>query len=95
MKGVFMNSVNDSDIFPADFAKKARPAREVLEQDFGKENAEKILKGRVGRAVAESPKTQVTIRMDANILAEFRSHGKGWQTEINNILRQWVENRPH
>ncbi len=85
---------DDNDILPDDFLQKARPARDVLEADFGKENAELLIKGKVGRPVSVAPKKQVTLRLDPDILEEFRSHGKGWQTEINHILREWVENRP-
>jgi uncharacterized protein (DUF4415 family) len=33
----------------------------------------------------------VTIRMDADVLAFFRSQGLGYQTRINSILREYVE----
>ena len=39
-------------------------------------------------------KEAVTIRVDADVLAWFRSHaegGRGYQTEINRILRQHVQ----
>ena len=39
-------------------------------------------------------KEPVTIRLDADILHWFKNHaagGKGWQTDINRVLRQWVE----
>jgi len=89
-----MASSNSDDIFPVDFADEARPAHEILKKDFGEEDAQGMLKRKVGRPVSSIPKPQVTLRLDADILEEFRSHGKGWQTEINHILREWVENRP-
>lgn len=33
-------------------------------------------------------KKQTTIRLDADVLAWLRSHGKGYQTRINTILRR-------
>lgn len=73
---------------------EARPAREVLKEDFGETNANILLKGKVGRPVSDLPKKQITIRLDADIIKEFRSHGRGWQTEINHILHEWLADRP-
>jgi len=47
-----------------------------------------------GRPYKETPKKSISIRLDASIIDEFRSHGKGWQTEINNILGKALEERP-
>ncbi len=46
-----------------------------------------------GRPPSESPKKSITIRLDADVVAGYRSHGKGWQTEMNAILRAALENR--
>ena len=35
-------------------------------------------------------KSPVTLRLDADVATYFRSSGRGWQTRINEILRQWV-----
>ena len=35
-------------------------------------------------------KRQVTIRLDADVLSWLRSHGKGYQTRINALLRQMM-----
>lgn len=37
-------------------------------------------------------KKSLTIRVDADVLARLRTHGKGYQTRINALLRQAVEN---
>ncbi len=39
-------------------------------------------------------KQQLTIRLDADVLAWLKGHGKGYQTRINRILRLVMENRP-
>ena len=39
-------------------------------------------------------KTQLTIRLDADVLSWLRSHGKGYQTRINRILRVAMESQP-
>lgn len=40
-------------------------------------------------------KLPVTIRLDADVLAWFRDHadGRGYQTEINRVLRRHVEDQ--
>lgn len=37
---------------------------------------------------AETPKRQVTLRLDAQVLDRFRADGPGWQTRINEALRK-------
>jgi uncharacterized protein (DUF4415 family) len=43
------------------------------------------------RAVDLPAKTQLTIRLDADVLAWLRSRGRGYQTRINRILRMAME----
>ncbi len=38
-------------------------------------------------------KKQITLRLDPDVLAFFRKHGKGYQTTINAVLRKYVEGR--
>ena len=38
-------------------------------------------------------KKPLTIRVDADILAWLKSQGKGYQTRINNLLREAMEGR--
>jgi uncharacterized protein (DUF4415 family) len=46
-------------------------------------------------AVAWPPgKEQLTIRLDADVLAWLKGHGKGYQTRINRILRVAMESQP-
>ena len=35
-------------------------------------------------------KEKVTVRLDADIVAHFRESGKGWQTRLNDALRQVI-----
>ena len=39
-------------------------------------------------------KRQLTIRLDADVLAWLKSQGKGYQTRINRILRVVMESQP-
>ncbi len=45
---------------------------------------------------AGSDKESTTIRFDRDILAAFRAGGPGWQTRVNQALRDWLETHsPH
>jgi len=63
-----------------------RPAREVLPPEFfaGLEEARR----KRGRPASPTPKRQVTLRLDADVLHSFRSEGAGWQSRINATLRK-------
>jgi uncharacterized protein (DUF4415 family) len=47
-----------------------------------------------GRGPQRKPtKVSTTIRIDADVLAYFRSHGRGYQTQINEALRAAAKKR--
>jgi uncharacterized protein (DUF4415 family) len=48
---------------------------------------------RRGRPKSDSPKLALTIRYDAEVVEAFRLTGKGWQTRMNDALRDWLKNR--
>jgi uncharacterized protein (DUF4415 family) len=37
------------------------------------------------------PKAQITLRLDADVLQWFRERGAGYQTQINALLRAYME----
>lgn len=41
---------------------------------------------RRGRPRAETPRPMVSLRMDPDLLAHLRASGKGWQTRVNALL---------
>lgn len=45
---------------------------------------------RRGRPRAENPKRAVNIRLSPEVLDAFRATGRGWQTRIDEVLREWV-----
>ena len=45
---------------------------------------------RRGLPVAKA-KTQVTLRIDSDVLEWFKSQGRGYQTQINQLLRAYME----
>ena len=53
--------------------------------------AEKII--RKGRPKVSNPKQALTVRYDADIVAAFKATGAGWQTRMNDALRDWLESR--
>lgn len=40
---------------------------------------------------AKASKAQLTIRVDRDVLTWFKSHGHGYQTQINALLRAYME----
>jgi uncharacterized protein (DUF4415 family) len=38
-------------------------------------------------------KQRVGLRLDADVLAQFRDTGRGWQARINDILKQHLQNQ--
>lgn len=38
-----------------------------------------------------NPEMQTTIRLDEDIIAALRTMGKGWQTRVNDVMREWVK----
>jgi uncharacterized protein (DUF4415 family) len=41
-----------------------------------------------GRPKSENPKVAVSLRLDQEIVARFKAAGPGWQTRMNNALRE-------
>jgi uncharacterized protein (DUF4415 family) len=39
-------------------------------------------------------KEQVAIRLDPEVLGAFRAGGPGWQTRMNNALKEWLADHP-
>jgi uncharacterized protein (DUF4415 family) len=49
------------------------------------------MKRRGGRPKMAQPKISVTVRYDAEVVESFRASGEGWQTRMNNALRDWLK----
>ena len=37
-------------------------------------------------------KVQTAIRFDPEVLSALRATGRGWQTRVNDVMKQWVAN---
>jgi uncharacterized protein (DUF4415 family) len=46
---------------------------------------------RRGRPLGSGTKAQVTLRLDVEVLEKFKASGDGWQTRINDALKNWVQ----
>lgn len=47
-----------------------------------------------GRPLGSGLKEQVAIRLDRDVLDAFRAGGPGWQTRMNEALREWLQGHP-
>jgi uncharacterized protein (DUF4415 family) len=80
---------SDSPILDEAWFAKARSAREVLPA-----HVLAAAKRSPGRPVG-SNKEATTIRFDRDVLDRFRAGGPGWQTRMNDALREWQHTPVH
>jgi uncharacterized protein (DUF4415 family) len=38
-----------------------------------------------------NPTTEITLWLDVEVIDKFKSSGDGWQTRINDALKNWVQ----
>ena len=76
----------------ADFA-RARPASEVLPQFIGQAAADALTRRGRGRPTKPDRKVNQTLRLDPDVLDAYRQAGPGWQTQMNEVLRQHMPRR--
>jgi uncharacterized protein (DUF4415 family) len=72
---------------PADIA-QARPAAEMLAKFAGADGTQELLRRSKGRRPKEDRKVNQTLRLDQDVLDAYRQGGRGWQTHMNEVLRQ-------
>jgi len=66
--------------------RKARPALDLIAEKFGADTAQALRRG--GRPSKPDRKVNQTLRLDPDVLAAYRRAGPGWQTLMNDVLRQ-------
>ncbi len=71
---------------------KARRAADVLPELIGEKAAQELL--RRGCLRKDARKVNQTIRIDPEVLEAYRQEGKGWQTRINQVLREHMPKPP-
>ena len=47
-----------------------------------------------GRPLAETPKKLLSVRFDSEVIEGFKRMGKGWQTQMNQVLKEYLANIP-
>jgi uncharacterized protein (DUF4415 family) len=47
-------------------------------------------RGRPVGSVKANAKVAVKLRLDPDVLAALRATGRGWQTRVNDTMREWV-----
>lgn len=74
--------------------------RELTEEDFKNavpfsalpESLQTTLRGLKGRGKQQSPtKVSTTVRFDREVLDAFRTTGRGWQSRMNDALKEWLK----
>ncbi len=81
---------------PKDPEMRTRGKRRHLEEpstfigtsDFG--NIAGVAIKRRGRPPSDTSKQLISLRLDQDVIAKFRETGEGWQTRINEVLRQSI-----
>jgi uncharacterized protein (DUF4415 family) len=48
------------------------------------------MRGR-GRPLGSGKKVQMTVRFDVEIIDTFKRTGEGWQTKMNDALKDWLK----
>ena len=79
---------DDNPEVTAEELRRARPAAEVLPELIGEKAALEMLRRGRGRPPKEDKKISTTVRLDPDVLEAFQQQGKGWQSRINQVLRQ-------
>jgi uncharacterized protein (DUF4415 family) len=51
----------------------------------------KARRGRPTGSVKAAPKVPTTIRFDPDILEALKATGQGWQTRVNDAMREWLK----
>ena len=74
-------------------AERMKKLNEIRDEDIDYSDVPELDNSFWENAVVEYParKKPVTLRLDSDILAWFKSRGRGYQTRINAVLRSYVD----
>lgn len=74
--------------------------RELLDEDIARmkrfDELPRALQGKLrkGRGPQRTPtKELISLRVSRDVLGRFRETGEGWQTRMDEALREWIERR--
>lgn len=82
---------DDAPELDEDFFEKATP--KIGGKPVSKEEIKAAFKARRGAPVKENPKQPVSIRLSPEVAEYFRATGKGWQTRVDEVLREYVDSK--
>ena len=86
-----VNDEGEVRVLSAEDMRLFRPAAEVLPPDLHA-GLVALKKQRGEHGPQKSPtKVPTTIRFDADVLAALKASGKGWQTRVNEAMRDWLK----
>ena len=74
-------------------SRRARPAAEVLPEFIGEKATQELMRRSRGRPPKADRKVNQTLRLDTDVLEAYRREGSGWQTRINEVLRENMPRR--
>ena len=66
-------------------------AKPFYDSSVSEEFKEEVRRGRPFKMVK---KVQTTIRYNVEVIDYFRATGKGWQTRMNDVLKDYMEQHP-
>lgn len=76
------DEVSDNPEWTEEDIGNAKPFKEVFPELYAS-----IERAR-GRPPIDYPKQSLTLRLDQDVIAKFKATGKGWQSRINDVLKQ-------
>jgi uncharacterized protein (DUF4415 family) len=89
METMFSKKLNRTLIVPSDEEDAQIRAGIALDPDNPEWTNEELSRLRpVGRPLGSGVKTLVHIRLDTDMLDQYKATGAGWQTRMNQVLRQ-------
>ena len=88
------NSQSDWERVQREYRSGNPPAFDEDSPDFSELMRADLDRRKCGRVLGSGVKASQTVRFDAAILEAFKSTGKGWQTRMNDALREWLKEHP-
>lgn len=85
---VFVLPTNEEDAAITAAANSDPDCPVMSDEDFKK------VKPRIGRPLGSGKKEQLTVRFDTDVIQAFKESGDGWQTRMNDALRDWLQHHP-
>ena len=79
------DEVSDNPEWTAEDFKNARPLSEVLPELHA------AIQEEIRKRGPAKTKEAISIRLDIDLVAKLRASGPGWQSRVNDALREWID----